>query len=1791
MAVQRVEVGPYLVDLGDGIIRFGTIRNLPRIEIIPALQADPNINVYFAGIDIRRTLVSLELSDDPNRGTSLKREDLSDAWEQNLRAIRVEAGGHTVWIPGPNSSAAKRADLTEPYSWNVDTEHSNHISDFITEWDRLTTEQKRATVITFDDGIPIPTISLASSVTPNSRLRPEVAAPSRTISLASSVNPNSRLTPHIGNTTELNFGSNIIPQANVRILSNPEASQTNPILPTQDTQNYDNLVSVKVYKAATYGVDDNKDGQHPKNETNDLLQWIFSFREERVRDEADELRLEIYKGSPWHIENVIQARDRIVLRRATNPNNESGDVYRVYRVRSVSVGTGKQSTYSLIAWSIDVDFTTNLYKHFNTTPLLGTDRGRSLRTHDFGEITVREALEAIFEESHSLPANFKLGYIAPQLEHLAVFPYFKNSDIADCIGIINKELTRHEKSVEYEIVYFHVAKDGRDAGDIVFEFIESRGASDRERKEAETWEDGKDIDGETNPFKLDIAKRMIVAPHEDAGEPNRIGATIQNLQDDYVSRVVPYITDEGTEIGVAGTVWDVESAAYDSGKDETVVVLEENCIGFDDQFNYVADEDGNIQESSWGIRDGTKDLGFPITHSATHSLGRVNQPNNAPRWADRGGIDPMRDWYVPEALVENGQRAYIRRLEIDGKDARITLELSGPHGETGIQLMNGWERSLSAITLTVPDRQLFLSIPGPNSEGANTKPNYQPYQWDLIGDYEVNRARFVDSWKGFNQRGAPIETILLIQWAESEEIEAVVPHRIKSTKKEPRKIMVAGEFSGEKAVFIEDSGGSWQNLDYLRRPDGENEQGYVIKPQEITDAVPYENLVERAGADANFDEYGKRVGPSYGIPEGWETFVEDNRPWGYGPPNTGPLLEPTGEFATNGRYTLKVDCFGKGMGVRVPFMFGERLDGPYLSVCVTLRVALGAVEMYVIDKDDNIYPRPNDDRAIARASENTVAFKIAGYNPAPGECYLYLNARGDGDVIYTEFYVDSVSVTASPTAWEYKPHMGTKDLWAAAMDYLLANGGIKDKTTQTEFVDLTRFSQKDLERIQVGSWVRLVDLVNVDGDPNLRLDGRVERIAESARLGSEFTGSFQKIATIGRQRESAYDNQDQAPERSDTPTLVPVPGTPTDSILQRISNSFYTWQDGNTGYMQCNPPAEVLAAITRFRVQKAVGRSLPGPGHGEWEEIYSGFDGNGGDDNTPGFGDPARPLEIFEGFQTSVGLHSKRESWIRAEVQIEGGSLLIREFQFDIDIVPEIQWATAEWNPETHVVRLRFYADEDVGSCVVIPWPYPDGFGLEPNAFERLAKWVFLQAADANDFFIDGNGEKEFVYDAADILPGQDISFRIMPFSIPLPDPPVALLSGADLDKKGPDFFHKFQIPNTGYQPSFNVDQEFTDGAVRTRLNIPEDRAGLVQGVQARQSGKNDSGNFQEVSDSGGGIYEIETGLYEKGPVSVQFVMRTPSGLVDIYTPPISVPLAPDLDGTDVVANPPGTDGPILHRVRIGGQNYNLWGGVGTVPSPSSFVGLGSTIGGVGRLRLDITGGLLCVSDGPIKGLWLVDVTDPMRSVLLGEFPPRLNDPAGIASHNGKLYVVSEEMEGVSGTELWEINSGRPQDSTLIGRNDEVHDPSGLASHNGELYVIEDIFDPVEDRSISVGILDPRDRDRMHGIAFPVPPALNIMDPSGLTSHNGKLYCIQGAPLRDLFELNLSSVVNSMNRGKFPAGLADPTGIASHNGKLYIVDQAGSGLWELTDPILPGTATNIGAFPDTLIDPSGLTSH
>ena len=307
------------------------------------------------------------------------------------------------------------------------------------------------------------------------------------------------------------------------------------------------------------------------------------------------------------------------------------------------------------------------------------------------------------------------------------------------------------------------------------------------------------------------------------------------------------------------------------------------------------------------------------------------------------------------------------------------------------------------------------------------------------------------------------------------------------------------------------------SLDYVRDPFHEDELGIVYR-QEQLEAVPYDNEFEQSGGSPDFSTWSAVDPPQPtnlpdGLPNGMELFFEDG--------DTSPVVEQNDVrlYITKGNFSAKVTCATADTGVRCAMTLVPTELHPYTSVHATLQVEQGSVRMYIVDSEDKRFPPTNDPQHDGRATL-TFALALEGADLSAGVAYVYLEAKTSDTI----FYVDALTVTHSHTAWEYSAVMGRKALWQIAVNWLKRQGGAKPLTVNSTFLDLNYLEDSAVANpIHIGSHVRVKDLLEhvlqsdstVDIETNADLDLRVQSIESSV---NPFDGSFERVATLGRQR-------------------------------------------------------------------------------------------------------------------------------------------------------------------------------------------------------------------------------------------------------------------------------------------------------------------------------------------------------------------------------------------------------------------------------------------------------------------------------------------------------------------------------------------------------------------------------------------------------------------------------------------------------------------------------------------------
>ena len=190
--------------------------------------------------------------------------------------------------------------------------------------------------------------------------------------------------------------------------------------------------------------------------------------------------------------------------------------------------------------------------------------------------------------------------------------------------------------------------------------------------------------------------------------------------------------------------------------------------------------------------------------------------------------------------------------------------------------------------------------------------------------------------------------------------------------------------------------------------------------------------------------------------------------------------------------------------------------------------------------------------------------------------------------------------------------------------------------------------------------------------------------------------------------------------------------------------------------------------------------------------------------------------------------------------------------------------------------------------------------------------------------------------------------------------------------------------------------------------------------------------------------------------------------------------------------------------------------------------------------------------------------------------------PEGLASHNGKLYMVGGRNDA-----LYTLNpttgvATRVGTARRFGVGERYQ--GGLASHNGKLYMTGRQNDALYTVNPTTGVATRVGTARRFGV--------NEGFPTGVASHNGKLYMV-GSDTDALYTLNPTTGVATrvgtatrfgVNEGAYSLG--------SYDGKLYMVGWTNDVLYTLNPTT--GVATRVGTATQFGVGeghPRGLASH
>ena len=623
------------------------------------------------------------------------------------------------------------------------------------------------------------------------------------------------------------------------------------------------------------------------------------------------------------------------------------------------------------------------------------------------------------------------------------------------------------------------------------------------------------------------------------------------------------------------------------------------------------------------------------------------------------------------------------------------------------------------------------------------------------------------------------------------------------------RFLVRGDASAlTTVVFVEKRANNvFVDVDYIRDSGAERLQGVSERIESFPNVIPYPNLIEEAGGTGDLSEW------TNGLPDGFVAHGE------------GVTITQNNErmWTTVGKYSAKVEA-DTGKGIKASFMFGDDPINPYASASAVLQVEQGSVRMWMQDSEDVTFPLEHEQQHEGLPGL-TAALKLGGFDPAPGLGVVYIEAKTDDTI----FYLDSIAVTQSPTAWDYAPYMGPKELWIAGVKWMLANGGIRPITTQARYINLDYFGRNLENPIKLGSWCRIKDFYDHTDNPqnfHLQLDGRVERL-EHTGSGTAIGGGSIHVATIGQQRESIIDMlQDERKERPPVPEfpLAPLP------IQELVSfgDGIKTWQHENLGVLRYTPP-EPRSRVTRFRVAIAAGEGLPTPGEENWQTLLRSDDTNFDASAVIDPPDAGHPPY----YQTTVELTPKHLSWIRYEIQIDNGEVtpIVGEVVFDFDTVPTLYDLSLDWLPLTRDVRVRWLPDEDTSS---VAWVWGK------SSVDSAGDDEFDDAVTDGDFSAMPLGRQEDI--EADLKPGETFYIKLRPFSVTLERGGTVTGSRVQdgVTVAGEDVQAQLRIPKTGDLPVWELDHNKAGSTLTLYLRIFDPTAdedgddGLVERVDVR---------------------------------------------------------------------------------------------------------------------------------------------------------------------------------------------------------------------------------------------------------------------------------------------------------------------------------------------------------------------
>ncbi len=176
-------------------------------------------------------------------------------------------------------------------------------------------------------------------------------------------------------------------------------------------------------------------------------------------------------------------------------------------------------------------------------------------------------------------------------------------------------------------------------------------------------------------------------------------------------------------------------------------------------------------------------------------------------------------------------------------------------------------------------------------------------------------------------------------------------------------------------------------------------------------------------------------------------------------------------YVRNGPFSCHVEAqvaCGVSIGEGV-LSLTPSVDEPYHSISVNISVISGSVRVEFVDSGGARHPQGTK-RADPKGKQLR-AIQIGGPEADAGAAHIEIFTIGE---TAATFVVDALTVTNSPSAYQYEAEMGPRALWKLGAKHLREQGGSRP-TFSTNFIDPTTFDPGS-ESVEIGSWVRLQDL-------------------------------------------------------------------------------------------------------------------------------------------------------------------------------------------------------------------------------------------------------------------------------------------------------------------------------------------------------------------------------------------------------------------------------------------------------------------------------------------------------------------------------------------------------------------------------------------------------------------------------------------------------------------------------------------------------------------------------------------